>query len=128
MLGGDIDGAVGGGIVYGEDLRSWWSGNDTRDLARGIVAWKGSNPAAEAKGRTLALFLTTWENPHPQKKVVSIDYLSTLTDAAPFCVAMTVGAAFEPAGDEEAAPVEAEDPAPPDNKETSTSEDDHDNE
>ncbi len=109
-------------IVYGEDLRDWWSGGDTRELARAIVAWKGTNPAAEAKGRKLALFRMTWENPHPDKKVVSIDYISTLTDAAPFCVAMTVEAVFEPAGDEEAAPGGAEDPAPSDKKQTSAGE------
>jgi len=32
----------------------------------------------------------TWKNPHPDKNVVSIDLVSTLTEAAPFLVAMTL--------------------------------------
>jgi hypothetical protein len=37
------------------------------------------------------LFLTTWENPNPKKKVVSLDYVATVPEgpAAPFCVAIT---------------------------------------
>jgi hypothetical protein len=34
--------------------------------------------------------MTTWKNPEPARKVVSIDFASTNADkAAPFCVAMT---------------------------------------
>jgi hypothetical protein len=34
--------------------------------------------------------MTTWKNPEPTRKVVSIDFGSTNTDqAAPFCVAIT---------------------------------------
>ena len=35
--------------------------------------------------------MSTWENPHPKKKVVSIDYVATAgtTDVCPFCVAIT---------------------------------------
>jgi hypothetical protein len=42
-----------------------------------------------AAGCSLWLFSLTWKNPQPEKKVVSIDLVSTLTDAAPFVVAMT---------------------------------------
>jgi hypothetical protein len=36
--------------------------------------------------------MTTWENPNPRKKVVSIDFISTESDLgpAPFCLAITV--------------------------------------
>jgi hypothetical protein len=35
--------------------------------------------------------MSTWKNPKPDKKVVSIDYIGRKeeTPAAPFCVAMT---------------------------------------
>jgi hypothetical protein len=36
------------------------------------------------------LYLSTWKNPHPEKTVGSIDYVSMKRNAAPFCVAMTV--------------------------------------
>jgi hypothetical protein len=34
--------------------------------------------------------MTTWENPHPKKKIVSIHYIATAPEgqAAPFCVAI----------------------------------------
>jgi beta-galactosidase len=74
-------------IVYGEDVRDWWNIHPEKGLTRGKEAWAGKNQNTPS----IRLFLTTWENPHPKKKVVSIDYLSTQTsDAAPFCVAMTV--------------------------------------
>jgi hypothetical protein len=38
----------------------------------------------------IRLYLTTWTNPNPGKKVVSIDFARTDgTPAAPFCVAIT---------------------------------------
>ena len=74
-------------IVYGKDVRDWWNTEPTKKVTRGKVAWVGKNQNTSI----IRLFLTTWENPHPKKKVVSIDYVSTMTsDAAPFCVAMTV--------------------------------------
>jgi hypothetical protein len=76
-------------IVYGEDMRDWWNIHPEKGVTRGKVAWVGKNQNTPS----IRLFLTTWTNPRPKKKVVSIDYLSTQTsDAAPFCVAMTVEA------------------------------------
>ena len=38
----------------------------------------------------ILLYRTPWENPHPDKRVATIDYLSSNdTAAAPFCVAIT---------------------------------------
>jgi len=56
--------------------------------------WKGDNQRAKQVGARIRLYLTTWENPKPDKKVVSIDYLSKKDDtvAAPFCLAMTLEA------------------------------------
>jgi hypothetical protein len=34
--------------------------------------------------------MTTWNNPHAARKVVGLDFASANTNAAPFCVAMTV--------------------------------------
>ncbi len=79
-------------IVYGQDVRNWWNGDGSRDVTRGHVAWKGSNPAAKGRNQTLRRYLGVWENPRPHKKVLTIDYASTNDTAAPFCVAMTVEA------------------------------------
>lgn len=77
-------------IVYGKDVIDWWFYPDSKEVTRGKKAWEGQNEPAKGFDASIRLYLTTWENPHPGKQVVSIDYISTQTDAAPFCVAMTV--------------------------------------
>ncbi len=80
-------------VVYGRDLRHWWRGGpgDSEDsVERATVAWRGTNPMAEQYEAKLRLFLSTFENPRPGVEVVAIDFVSKLTPAAPFLVAMTV--------------------------------------
>ncbi len=76
-------------IVYGQDVRNWWNIDDWAPVTRAYAVWTGNNPVARKCGRTLRLYLRTWENPHPEKKVVGIDMRSANTTAAPFCVAIT---------------------------------------
>jgi WD40 repeat protein len=78
-------------IVLGEDVRDWWNDDGSKAVTRGKVAWIGQNAARRKQNLMLRLYLTVWNNPHPNKKVTSIDYVSTNTEASPFCVAMTVG-------------------------------------
>jgi hypothetical protein len=78
-------------IVYGKDVVDWWFKEGQKAPTRSKVAWEGDNEAAKGNGARLQLYLTTWENPHPKKKVVAIDYVATAPEgvAAPFCVAIT---------------------------------------
>ena len=77
-------------IAIGKDVRDWWFYPDTPGVSRGKVAWVGSNAQSKAGNGKIRLYLTTWRNPHPKKKVMTIDYVATkTTPAAPFCVAMT---------------------------------------
>ena len=59
-------------------------------------AWVGSNPNVKKNGVNIRLFAATWENPRPGATVVSIDFVSSMTQSAPFCVAMTVADPFRP--------------------------------
>jgi hypothetical protein len=79
-------------IVYGEDVRDWWFRKDEKGPSRGKVGWKGENEASKKFECGLRLYLTTWENPRPDKKVVSIEYVGRKNDtvAAPFCAANTL--------------------------------------
>jgi hypothetical protein len=77
-------------VAYGKDVRDWWHGEGAKEPTRGKVAWKGTNESAKSNGSSIWLFSRTWKNPKPDQKVVSIDYVSTLTGAAPFVVAMTL--------------------------------------
>ena len=79
-------------IVYGENVRDWWRNNDLRPVSCAEVAWIGRNAFTRriSKAVMVRLYSANWDNLHPDKKVVSIDYISAMTAAAPFCVAMTV--------------------------------------
>src|SRR5262245_60811540 len=80
-------------VVFGQDVRDWWFSNQTKGVTRGKVAWEGDNePAKNAESR-IRLYLCTWENPHQDKKIASIDYAKTNDGpAAPFCVAISLEA------------------------------------
>jgi len=72
-------------IVFGKDVLDWWHRENDEGPSRAKVAWKGSNNDSKIR-----LYLTTWKNPEPTKKVVSLEFGSTFyTDCAPFCVAIT---------------------------------------
>lgn len=79
-------------ITYGEDVRDWWYVEGEAEPSKGKVVWKGENAAAAQFGAHLRLYASTWNNPKPDKKVKSIDYVSRKNDtpAAPFCLSMTV--------------------------------------
>jgi hypothetical protein len=80
-------------VVYGQDVRDWWYTENSKGVTRGKVAWKGTNERAKDLGSMIRLYLTTWDNPHPGKKVATIDYLKIGDGpAAPFCVAITLEA------------------------------------
>ena len=79
-------------VKYGVDVRDWWYGKDAPAPAgdKVKVAWEGDNEAAKASGHGIRLYLTTWKNPHPGKKVTSIDFARTDgTPASPILVAVT---------------------------------------
>jgi hypothetical protein len=79
-------------IVYGQDVRDWFYVEGEKEPSRSKVAWKGSNGRAPQVGARIRLYLSSWENPSPAKKVTAIEYTSRKdqTVAAPFCVALTL--------------------------------------
>jgi hypothetical protein len=79
-------------IIYGQDLSDWQSfakGAAGR-ATRATVAWTGSNLTVSRQQKNLRLYLSAWDNPNPEKKVTTLDYVSNRTVCNPFCVAMTV--------------------------------------
>ncbi len=78
-------------VVYGQDVRDWWFTADSQGVTRGTVAWTGENEVSKSRGSQIRLYQGTWENPHPTKKVVSIDYVKGKDiPVAPFCIAITL--------------------------------------
>jgi len=78
-------------IVFGRDVVDWWAYPDRKGPTKGKVAWEGENEASKGFNAKIKLYLMTWENPNPGKKVLSLDFVATNLEqpAAPFCVAIT---------------------------------------
>lgn len=83
-------------MVVGDDVRDWWNGDAGSATSRGIVVWTGANDASKAAKLQTRLYLGAWDNPHPDQRVTTIDFVSANTATGPFCVAIT---AEEPASD-----------------------------
>jgi len=79
-------------IAYGEDVRDWFYVNDEATTTRGKVVWTGDNDRAAMLDAKIRLYLTSWDNPHPDKQIASIDYVGkkSETACAPFCVAISL--------------------------------------
>lgn len=79
-------------INYGEDVRDWFFVDDEAPTSRGNIVWTGENDRAAMLDAKIRLYLSTWENPHPDKEIASIDYIGkkSETPCAPFCVAITL--------------------------------------
>jgi serine/threonine protein kinase len=77
-------------LVLGLDLLDWWKAPESGAGQWPQVAWSGFNGASRKEGGAVHLFKTTWENPHPENEISSIDLVSTKQTAAPFLVAITL--------------------------------------
>ena len=78
-------------IVYGKDVVDWWAYPGRDGPTKGKAVWEGENDASKQFDAKIKLYLMTWENPKPDKKVASIDFVAPNPEqpAAPFCVAIT---------------------------------------
>ncbi|HYG33615.1 MAG TPA: hypothetical protein VEC99_02445 [Clostridia bacterium] len=82
-------------IKNGVHVRDWWG--DPKQTVTGtnsVLAWTGTNPALKVYGGdnpgALRIYKTTFENPYPEKTIVSVDYVSTMEQSSPFMVGLTV--------------------------------------
>ena len=78
-------------LVYGEHSRDWFYVEGEKEPAKAKVVWSGENTFATSVGAKVRVYLMTWDNPNPQKKIVALDYSGRKdeTTAAPFCIAIT---------------------------------------
>ncbi len=74
-------------LRHGYELSDWrWHGREEQELPNGKKVWRAANP----HGAKVRLFLTTWENPHPNIEISHLDFESAMTNAAPFLVAVSL--------------------------------------
>jgi len=75
-------------IIYGKQVRDWFSNPGTQLLDDNtVVAWS-VKPMRDADNKTL--FRTSWDNPLPDVELKSIDFVSGMADPAPFLIAISV--------------------------------------
>jgi len=78
-------------LIYGLHMRDWWTFIDPQDeVSAGRVAWTGSNPFAQDFGSQIRLYHVPLDNPRPEAKVQSLQWIGALSPYAPLLVAMTV--------------------------------------
>jgi len=77
------------GLLCGLNIADWWCVNKTEGASGPVLAWTGTNAAAQRAGCHLHLYKATWENPHPEQTVESITFRSELTQSSPFLLAIT---------------------------------------
>jgi len=77
-------------IVYGKDVRDWhhWSGE--KDDAELKQVWRGDNNVSRSANSYVRLFETTWTNLVPNIELRSIDFVSSMSQPAPFLIAITL--------------------------------------
>ncbi len=85
-------------IVYGADVRDWWRSSDSELPIRARLAWARPNQATGPDDE-VRLFSSRWTNPHPEKKVLAIDFETRNTACAPFLVALTLERTLHRRGD-----------------------------
>lgn len=83
-------------VVNRLDIFAFFKRPEEKVKSSAKEAWVGSNPNVKKNGVNIRLFAATWENPRPDATVVSIDFVSSMTQSAPFCVAMTLADPFKP--------------------------------
>ncbi len=96
-------------VRSGEGVRDWyWAGlveDGKAALPAAEVAWTGHTRHSKRSGQRVGLYMMRWANPHPRKRIDTIDILSPGSEGAgqPFVLAITaatraadVGGATQP--------------------------------
>ena len=76
-------------IIYGKDICDWWfpavtPTNTNPGITTNVAAWT----ATTTQG-IVALYKSTWENPHPRTEIKTIDFVSLGSKCAPFLLGIT---------------------------------------
>ncbi|MBT5928426.1 MAG: hypothetical protein HOH33_17630 [Verrucomicrobia bacterium] len=76
-------------VRYGKDVADWWTAPESPALSGSQTAWEGENGATKNSPMSLRLYKTTWNNPHPDKVISAIDYVSSMKDTSSFLLGIT---------------------------------------
>jgi len=77
-------------LLYLQSLRDWWTAPDDPTPKNAEIAWKSQNEATKKIGSNILIFKYTWENPLSEVKINTIDFVTSMTTASPYLIAITV--------------------------------------
>jgi hypothetical protein len=77
-------------LVYQRNVGDWWVRKGDPALTDADPAWTGETEAAQKQGCQVQLYRYTANNPLPDEEIRTIDFVSAMTESAPFLVALTV--------------------------------------
>ena len=77
-------------ILYLESLRDWFSPPNAPLPVKAEIAWKGQNVTTKKLGFDIMIFKYSWENPLPEIEITAIDFVSEMTAASPYLIAVTI--------------------------------------
>jgi hypothetical protein len=77
-------------LRYGSNVVDWWYSPTNPLPSNAEIAWVGGNPRTQMMGLGLRLCHYTWQNPTPDIPIATLDFVSTLADAAPMLLAITL--------------------------------------
>lgn len=78
-------------IQHNLHVKDWWNyGSPPPSDPNTVVAWTGQNQATARMGTSIRLYKTRFDNPYPERRVESLDYVSGMEAPGPFMVALTV--------------------------------------
>jgi hypothetical protein len=75
-------------IVLGRNVLDWYAKPNPVTQTNLVVAWSGTNGKSKARGKTIQLYKTIWENPRPETDIESLDLISENRQAAVFVIAI----------------------------------------
>jgi len=77
-------------VVYGKDVKTrWFDRNQKSEWENPKPAWTTPPDKVGPTGKSLRLYVSSWKNQSPDTEVTSIDFISGMSDSAPFLLAIT---------------------------------------
>jgi len=78
-------------IIYGRDVKTrWFNQNQKSELEPPKPAWISSPDRVGANGKSLRLYMSSWRKQNADPDVTTIDFISHMTESAPFLLAITI--------------------------------------
>src|SRR5207244_9618427 len=78
-------------IIYGTDVKTrWFDPNQKSELENPRPAWTTPPDKVGPTGKSLRLYVSSWKNQAPDIEVASLDFISDMSESAPFLLGITV--------------------------------------